>query len=46
MRTLGWSWTQIAKALGVSRQAARQRYNGIDPSPTTPDGLEMADPML
>lgn len=22
----GYSWTEIARALGVSRQAARQRY--------------------
>jgi DNA-directed RNA polymerase specialized sigma24 family protein len=25
-RTLGWSWQDIADALGVSRQAAHQRY--------------------
>ncbi len=25
-RARGWSWNQIATALGVSRQAARQRF--------------------
>lgn len=25
----GWSWTQIAQALGVSKQAAHKRLSGI-----------------
>ena len=28
--TPGMSWTQIAAALGISRQAARQRFNADD----------------
>ena len=26
----GWSWSQIAEALGVSKQAAHKRLSGID----------------
>jgi DNA-directed RNA polymerase specialized sigma24 family protein len=26
---LGWSWTQIAQALGVSKQAAHKRLAGV-----------------
>lgn len=47
LRARGWSWTQVADALGVSRQAARQRYGAVEPPQTTvPAGLEMADPLL
>lgn len=28
-RTLGWSWQDIADALGVSRQAAHQKHGRI-----------------
>ncbi len=27
----GWSWSQIAEALGVSKQAAHKRLSGIFP---------------
>lgn len=27
----GWSWTQIAQALGVSKQAAHKRLSGASP---------------
>ncbi len=27
----GWSWTQIANALGVSKQAAHKRLSGLMP---------------
>lgn len=27
-RDLGWSWSQIALALGVSKQAAHQKHGG------------------
>jgi hypothetical protein len=27
-RDLGWSWSQIATALGVSKQAAHQKHGG------------------
>jgi hypothetical protein len=33
-RARGRSWTEIGKALGVSRQAARQRYAGLLTSDT------------
>ncbi|MBW9206926.1 helix-turn-helix domain-containing protein [Mumia sp. zg.B53] len=29
-RALGWSWQQIADALGVSRQAAHKKHGGED----------------
>ena len=30
----GWSWTQIAEALGVSKQAAHKRLANSIPKPT------------
>ena len=34
-RDLGWSWSQIAVELGVSKQAVHQKHGGrADPSPT------------
>jgi hypothetical protein len=29
-RAEGWSWTAISAHLGVSRQAARERFRGVD----------------
>ncbi|KAA1422799.1 RNA polymerase subunit sigma-70 [Mumia zhuanghuii] len=29
-RELGWSWQQIADALGVSRQAAHKKHGGLE----------------
>ncbi len=32
LRTFGYSWTEIANRLGISRQAARQRWNTTEPT--------------
>nr|WP_315490230.1 helix-turn-helix domain-containing protein [uncultured Rhodoferax sp.] len=32
----GWSWSQIAEALGVSKQAAHKRLSGALPKPSQP----------
>lgn len=29
----GWSWSQIAEALGVSKQAAHRRLSSVPPRP-------------
>ena len=29
-RELGWSWQDIARSLGVSRQAAHKKYSSVD----------------
>jgi hypothetical protein len=34
-RELGMSWTEIATALGVSRQAAWERLHEMDPAPSS-----------
>ena len=34
-RRQGWSWTQIAAALEVSKQAVHQRYGRRSPAPGT-----------
>lgn len=31
LRTFGYSWTEIANRLGISRQAAQQRWGGDKP---------------
>jgi hypothetical protein len=31
LRAFGYSWTEVANRLGISRQAARQRWTGLDP---------------
>ena len=31
-RDLGWSWSQIAAALGVSKQAVHQKHGGARPA--------------
>ena len=31
-RTQGWSWAQVAAALGVSKQAVHQKHSGQPPS--------------
>jgi DNA-directed RNA polymerase specialized sigma24 family protein len=31
-RSLGWSWQEIADALGVSRQAVHKKHRHIEPS--------------
>jgi hypothetical protein len=31
-RTLGWSWQEIADALGVTRQAAHKKHAGRTPA--------------
>jgi ATP-dependent Clp protease ATP-binding subunit ClpA len=38
-RQAGCSWTQIGERIGVSKQAARQRFTG-QPSPVSPGGPE------
>lgn len=38
-RGRGWSWAEVAEPLGVSRQAAQQRYGGGPPPiPRAPQG--------
>ncbi len=32
LRAFGYSWTDIANRLGISRQAARQRWNTSEPA--------------
>lgn len=40
-RTRGWSWAQVAETLGVSRQAAWERFHGkidqLERASDTPD---------
>ena len=31
-RTLGWSWAEIAEALGVSKQAVHKKHSGHAPT--------------
>jgi hypothetical protein len=38
-RELGYSWPQIAAALGVTRQAANRRFHAIDPRPRRKDPM-------
>ena len=33
-RDQGWSWSQIAAALGVSKQAVHKKHAGRTPAPT------------
>jgi hypothetical protein len=40
----GWSWAQVGRALGVSRQAVHHRYGGRRPD--FPDSRPMKSPML
>jgi DNA-directed RNA polymerase specialized sigma24 family protein len=39
-RELGYSWPQIATALGVTRQAANRRFHAVDPR------VRRKDPMV
>jgi hypothetical protein len=34
LRAFGYSWTEIATRLGISRQAARQRWNTTTERPS------------
>lgn len=38
LRAAGYSWTEIAARLGISRQAAHQRWGHLDPTRQT-DGV-------
>jgi hypothetical protein len=43
LRGFGYSWAEIAARLGITRQAAHQRWAGIGPAHPTVGGARAAD---
>lgn len=42
-RAAGASWTTIARALGISRQAAQQRFTSSVPAPSQKETLDLGN---